>query len=59
MKAGKGEPTHIFKHRWLRALNEEGDVLAFVDDGLSNRQVAIELDIPTYESMTDLLSAMK
>ena len=58
MKAGKGEPTHIFKHRWLRALSEGGEILAFVDDGPSNRQVARELDIPTYESMTDLLSEM-
>ena len=59
MKPSKEDDTVKFKEIMLRQYQDDYNIIAFVDDKESNRKAGDNLDIPTYETVEELLQAIE
>lgn len=55
MKTTKKMNTYLYKKDVLRVLGNVYDIVAFVDDKADNREAGIELGIPVFERVEELL----
>ena len=59
MKPSKEDDTVEFKEIMLKQYQDDYNIIAFVDDKESNRKAGDKLDIPTYETVEELLQAIE